>query len=245
VLLFLAEAGVVAENLAPKSSLKDDFPGYVDKVKTPTGPGVGGGGGPGWSAVRKSELTVRFPRRVSVSNVVFYVGCNDRETMGGKVEAMVSGRRVKLATFRDVGCGGSVAFTNTVTDVLFLTMTDGGGYDRGISVQEIEIHGTTRVVPQPGQPLNLVVELRDKSTVAGVPNLASLSVQTPAGKMDIPLRLVETAERGDREDTFKIVCSNGDVVQGTLLLNSLTVSTGFDKQVIPLPQIVRFAVSTE
>jgi hypothetical protein len=137
----VTEATREVRNLAPNSSLKDEYPGYVDGNLNATGSGVGGGGGPGLVAKAGNRLNIVLDAVHSLDRIVVYAGCNDGETMAGKVLDISGGAEKILATFGAAGCGDSIPLNSARTDRLAILMTGGGGDDTQISVDEIEIYG--------------------------------------------------------------------------------------------------------
>lgn len=87
------------------------------------------------------------------------------------------------------------------------------------------------------EPLRLNVDLVDGSRIIGVPNIASISVQTAYAKLDIPLKQVEavTVEQDREQAVFEM--RNGDRVKGAMLLKTLEIQTAFGKVLVAIEQI--------
>ena len=96
---------------------------------------------------------------------------------------------------------------------------------------------------QPETALQITVELRDGSRLVGTPSILSLSLRTSFAKLDLPLKLIESVEIVDENKTAKVHCTNGDIVQGTLLADAITINTAFDRVAVPVKSIVRIAAS--
>jgi len=94
--------------------------------------------------------------------------------------------------------------------------------------------------PQP-EPLRLVLELRDGSRVIGEPSINTVKVQTSFAKFDLELKLIASIEFHENRETARISLTNGDNVQGTLLLDGFQMQTSFGKVSIPLSEIVRLS----
>lgn len=72
----------------------------------------------------------------TITDIVFYVGGNDGETMTGYLK--YDGGTLK---FTDVGYGTTLNVPSIKTKTLQVFLTSGGGPDQNISVQELEVFG--------------------------------------------------------------------------------------------------------
>jgi len=128
-------------NLALDSNLKKEYPGYVDGVTSAIGSGVGGGGGPGLEARGDNRLTITLDGTYRLERMILFAGCNDGETMDGRIQDLAGDTDEPLALFEAVGCGDVIPLKGAQTGRLTIMMTGGGGDDTQISIQEIEIYG--------------------------------------------------------------------------------------------------------
>lgn len=94
------------------------------------------------------------------------------------------------------------------------------------------------VAPQ----LQLVVELRDGSRVIGVPSIESLPVRTSFAKVTLPLKQITTVEFGEDRQIAKVNCANGDIIQGSLDINAISLKTSFNTVSLQPKDIVRITV---
>jgi hypothetical protein len=132
---------VIIRNLAPFTNLQKEIPGYVDGLVNANGAGCGGGGGPCINVNQNNRVSILFDKEYKLLNMILYVGCNDRETMDGKIRNIAGGNDINITNFSHIGCGDSIDLRNTATDRIAIIMTGGGGPDHQISVEEIEIYG--------------------------------------------------------------------------------------------------------
>ncbi|MBI2441816.1 MAG: LamG domain-containing protein [Lentisphaerae bacterium] len=91
-------------------------------------------------------------------------------------------------------------------------------------------------------PLSLAVDLVDGSRLVGVPDIASIPVQTVYAKMDLPLKQVQTMKwEPDREmAVFEI--RNGDRIKGAMILKTLELRTVFGKVSVAIEDIKGLSV---
>lgn len=73
----------------------------------------------------------------------------------------------------------------------------------------------------------LELDLVDGSRIIGIPNIASVPVQTPYAKMDIPLKQVLTVKVEDDHEMASIDLVNGDKVKGVIALQPIELTTVF------------------
>ena len=81
--------------------------------------------------------------------------------------------------------------------------------------------------PKDEQPLRLGLDLSDGSHVIGVPNLDSVSVQTPYARMDIPLKQIRSMKIGKDHEAASIDMRNGDTLKGVVSLEPTKLRTVF------------------
>lgn len=88
------------------------------------------------------------------------------------------------------------------------------------------------------QPLRLELDLVDGSHIIGIPALATVPVETPYAKMNVPLNQILFLSVGDDHETAALALRNGDKVKGVLGLRELRMRTVFGDVTIQ-PVLIR------
>jgi hypothetical protein len=91
-------------------------------------------------------------------------------------------------------------------------------------------------------PLRLAINLVDGSRVIGVPNIASVKVETPYAKMEISLEQVASLELHDNRETASLDLRNGDKITGAVNLGRLRIETIAGSLTVPVHTMQRFDV---
>lgn len=79
------------------------------------------------------------------------------------------------------------------------------------------------------KPLTLAMDLVDGSHIIGVPNITSVSVQTPYAKIDVPLKQIQSIKIEDDHEKAFLVLQNGDHLTGVMDLAPIKLETCFGK----------------
>lgn len=90
---------------------------------------------------------------------------------------------------------------------------------------------------QPPAKIRLELELVDGSRIIGVPDIASVPVQTAYARMDIPLGQISAIEIGEDHETASFELRNGDKLKGGLALEPLMLETAFGRVSIGIEHI--------
>lgn len=96
---------------------------------------------------------------------------------------------------------------------------------------------------QDGVTVQLLVELRDGSSIMGEPKLQDLSVQTALGKLNIPFCTIESILFKEGQTAVIIQCQNGDRLQGTIKARQIQLKTSFGDIALPVLQVVRVSAN--
>lgn len=83
---------------------------------------------------------------------------------------------------------------------------------------------------EPGKeapPLRLELNLVDGSHIVGTPAIASVPVQTPYAKLDLPLQQILSVKMSDDHETAAIDLLNGDKIKGVITLGPVRLDTLF------------------
>jgi hypothetical protein len=91
--------------------------------------------------------------------------------------------------------------------------------------------------------LRLAVELMDGSRVIGTPAIASVPVETPYAKMNVPLHQIQTLKIGEDHETVTLDLRKGDKLKGVITLAPLKLETLFGSVSIGVEHIKQINVS--
>ncbi len=97
--------------------------------------------------------------------------------------------------------------------------------------------------PNPQPPLRLELDLFDGSHLIGTPSLASVPVQTPYAKIDIPLPQVVTVKFDDNHEYAAIDLRNGDKLKGVVHLDPVALESVFGKLSVAVEHIRKITVT--
>jgi hypothetical protein len=93
--------------------------------------------------------------------------------------------------------------------------------------------------------LRLVLGLVDGSRLIGVPQIASLPVQTAYAKLDVSLSNIVSVSIGTNREQALWKLSNGDQIKGALALKTLEIKAEYGKVAIGVEQIVKIETSRQ
>ncbi|HAS83865.1 MAG TPA: hypothetical protein DCS43_14620 [Verrucomicrobia bacterium] len=96
---------------------------------------------------------------------------------------------------------------------------------------------------QTAAQLRLDVELVDGSRIIGVPDIASMPVQTAYAKMDIPLAQISTIAIQPGQTNVTVRLANGDSLTGTLVRPDLPIDTIMGPLQVPVSIITKISIS--
>jgi len=89
----------------------------------------------------------------------------------------------------------------------------------------------------------LVLTLRDKSVISGVPELGQLTVITPYGRVNVELKHVDTIAMLEDRENGRVVLRNGDRLQGVLVLPAkIELKTVCGRIAVPVAETSGIAV---
>ena len=77
------------------------------------------------------------------------------------------------------------------------------------------------------RPLRLALELSGGSRIIGVPSLSTVAVETPFGKLDIPVKQIKSIRFEKDHETVSVELRNGDKFSGIVGLRELKLVTTF------------------
>lgn len=86
-------------------------------------------------------------------------------------------------------------------------------------------------------PLRLEMDLVDGSRLIGTPSLATVPVQTPYAKMDVPLTQIQSLKIGDDHETVTLDLLNGDKLTGVISLKPIELKTVFGTVAVGIEHI--------
>ncbi len=90
--------------------------------------------------------------------------------------------------------------------------------------------------------IRLEFDLVDGSRIIGVPDIASVPVQTAYAKMDIPLGQISTIEIGEKSDAAVLEMQNGDKISVALNLAPMVLETIFGQVAVDVQHVRRIHV---
>jgi hypothetical protein len=93
------------------------------------------------------------------------------------------------------------------------------------------------------QIARLALDLTDGSHITGIPRITSIPIQTAYAKMDIPLNVIRKIKVEAAHETVSLALSNGDKLDGTLLLKQFQLNTPFGEITVKLAHIAGIAVA--
>ncbi len=87
--------------------------------------------------------------------------------------------------------------------------------------------------------LRLALELKDGSRLVGAPSIEKIPLQTPYARLSLALPLITAVEFTGDSGAAKVYLENGDILQGQVDLEAITIQTLFGRQTIPTQYITR------
>jgi len=94
-----------------------------------------------------------------------------------------------------------------------------------------------------GEPLTLVVELTDGSTIRGTARIGALSLVATYGKIELATKEVAAITFNDDRETVRVSLANGDHLQGALKLEAFKLRTVLGEVSVPMSKVARIAAS--
>ncbi len=91
--------------------------------------------------------------------------------------------------------------------------------------------------------LRLAIELKDGSRLVGAPAIEKIPLQTPYAWLSLELPLITAVEFTGDSGAAKVYLENGDILQGQVDLEAITIQTLFGRQTIPTQYITQIIVS--
>ncbi len=90
--------------------------------------------------------------------------------------------------------------------------------------------------------LRIKLDLVDGSHIVGNSVIATVPVQTPYAKMDIPWSQIQTIKVGDDHETLSVDLQNGDKLTGVMALETLEIDTEFGVVAFGMQHIRKLSV---
>ena len=90
---------------------------------------------------------------------------------------------------------------------------------------------------QTNATLSLAIDLVDGSRLIGTPGIATVPVQTPYAKMDVPLTQIQALKIGDDHETVTLNLRNGDKLTGVISLAPIKLITVFGTVAVGIEHI--------
>jgi hypothetical protein len=150
-----------------------------------------------------------------------------------------------------MGCGDTIEFPSSETDQLLLTMTDGGGSDRNISIAEIEIYAITYTQTPPTPTFTATIRPTQTPTRTATAKPAVLQAEFPSGASSAGEKSIWTLAQfeelktpGRRDYYFEVFLDSvwlwdcnfcaTDKLQLSSLISSLSMEFLLNRQPVPI-----------